>query len=299
MKKRQIIALICVILFAVGIGMLIKQRTQESNTSDKLPVVASFYPLQYFTEQIGGDYATVANLTPPGAEPHDYELSPQQITQALDARLFVYNGANLEPWVEGILPDFTARPVQAADTIPLLKTGAASDPHFWLDPVLAQQIVENIKNGLIAADSLHASDYTKNAASLTSRLQQLDTDYKTALANCQRRTVVTSHQALAYLANRYNFEVLPIKGVDGEQEPSPEQIAQIVHTIKQTGAQYIFFEALASPRLAETIAHETGAQIIEFNPIEGLTADEQQQGEDYFTIQKQNIEQLKRALACS
>lgn len=312
MKKRQIIGIILLTLVVAGIGVLLFRNSQKPS-SGKLQVVTSFYPLQYFTQQIAGDKADVSSITPPGVEPHDYESSPRQLADATKASLFVYSGASLEPWADKLLPEFKQQVVKASDDVPLLtfaeehhdddeaahqvNTAAQQDPHFWLDPVLAQQIVTNIKNGLIAADEANADYYTKNAQALTIRLQALDQSYATSLKTCQSRTIITAHQAFGYLAKRYNLEVVPIS-VNPDQEPSPEAIANVVKAVKASNAKYVFFETLTSPQLAKTIADEAGAKTTVFNPIEGLNDEEQQKGEDYFSIQQQNLEQLKLALTC-
>lgn len=310
MKKRQIIGVALLVLALVGVGTLLIRNNQK-NSTDKLQVTASFYPLQYFTQQIAGAKADVSSITPPGVEPHDYESSPRQLVDATKAGLFVYNGAGLEPWADKLLPEFKHQVVKASDGISLLTFAeedhddehgheealTLQDPHFWLDPVLAQQIVTNIKNGLIAADAANAGYYTKNAEAVTARLQALDQSYGAALKTCQSRTIITTHQAFGYLAKRYNLQVVPIS-VNPDQEPSPEAIAGLVKAVKDSGAKYVFFETLTSPQVAKTIADEAGAKTAVFNPIEGLTDKEQQKGEDYFSIQQQNLEQLKLALTC-
>ena len=311
MKKRQMIGVVLLVAVIAGATTFLI-RSSEKVSSDKLQVMTSFYPLQYFTQQIAGDKADVSVITPPGVEPHDYESSPRQLAEATTAKLFVYNGANLEPWVDKLLPELKQYVVKASDGIALrtfteedhddehqsqTATITQQDPHFWLDPVLAEQIVTNIKNGLIAADAKNADQYTKNADTLIARLQALGANYSTMLANCQSRTVITAHQAFGYLAQRYDLAVVPMS-INPEQEPSPEAIATLVKAVRAVNAKYVFFETLTSPQVAKTIANEAGAQTAVFNPIEGLTSEEQQKGEDYFSIQQQNIQQLKLALTC-
>lgn len=263
-----------------------------SNTDDRLSVVASFYPLAYFASQIGGEQVAVSNLTPAGVEPHDYELTPQDIATIYDSELLILNGGQLEPWASAVTADLSNQ------TTVVTSAPDATDPHVWLSPTLAKLQVEKITEGFIQADPNDTATYQANSENLLSRLDQLNQNYSTGLANCAIRTIVTSHAAFGHLASTYGLAQLPIAGLSPEAEPSLTELIDITNFAEQHNVQYIFFESLVSPKLADTIATEIGAQTLVLNPLEGLTAEEVAAGADYFTVMQANLANLRTALQC-
>jgi len=301
------IAVGLVLLCLIGVVVLAVMRGQRSAvaTDGKLSVAASYYPLYEFARQVGGSDVAVTNVTPAGVEPHEYEPSPQALARVDDADVFIYNGGTLEPWASKFVQQYTHTAIRASDGMALLPvTGedagnhTATDPHFWLDPVLAQQAVATIRDAFSRADPNHAAGYARRAAAYSAQLAELDKDFRSALTDCRLRTIVTSHAAFAYLAQRYDLHVITIAGVSPEQEPDAATMAAISRTVKQDDIHYIFFEKLVSPRLADTIARETGARTLVFDPVEGLDEAAQRQGKNYITIQRDNIGVLHEALAC-
>jgi len=284
-------------------------------SSPPLRVAASFYPLAEFASQIGQDKVAVTNLTPAGAEPHDFDPSPQDIAALQNSKVFIYNGAGLESWVNRVLPDLQKNgviTVNASQGITLLQgiseeasasvqpsiDPALADPHFWLDPVLAQQEVQTIAHALSAADPSNRAFYEANAAAYQQKLQELDAAFRQKLSSCMQKDIVTSHAAFGYMAKRYAFTMLPIAGLSPDEEPAPKRLAQIAEFARAHSVHYIFFETLVSPRLSQTVASEIGAQTITFNPLEGLTPEELQQGKNYLTVQRENLQNLSTALSC-
>ncbi len=304
MKKRFLVLLLVTVLVLALI--IIGANTTTNTKNSKVSVTASFYPLYNFAQEVGGNKVQVTNITPAGAEPHDYEPSPRQLINAQASQVFIYDGGTIEPWISKFLPDYHHIVVKASNGIDLQtgqnENGAASaniqDPHFWLDPVLAQQIVSNTKNGLIKAKPSDRKYFEAHAKAYNSQLAKLDKEYLTGLSNCKIHTIITSHAAFGYLAKRYNFKALPIAGISPDQEPSPAKLAQLSRLVKSKKIKYIFFETLTSPRLADTIAKETGAQTIVFDPIEGLSEAAQKQGQDYLSVQRENLANLETALSC-
>jgi zinc transport system substrate-binding protein len=273
---------------------------------DKLLVVATIYPLYDFTRQIAGDEARVMTLVPPGVEPHDWEPSPQEMAELHKARLFVYNGAGLEPWADRLAADAAARggrTVKATEGIPLLAgaTGrerAAPDPHVWLDPVLAQAMVENIRSGLAQVDPAHAAGYAERARAFSAAIQRLHAAFAAGLAQCVRREIVVSHGAFGYLARRYRLAMVPVMGLAPEAEPSPAELAALARFARERKVKYIFFETLVSPRLAETLAREVGARTLVLDPVEGVTKEEAAAGKGYLALMEANLRNLRTALDC-
>jgi zinc transport system substrate-binding protein len=287
-----------------------RHQTPLSSAPEKIRVLTSFYPLAEFAQQVGLDKVAVQNLTPPGVEPHDFEPTPQDLIALQKSQVFIYNGAGLELWLDKLDPDIKKNVefVNASQDLPLLSgetpdedhqnSTTRPDPHVWLDPVLASQQVNQVKNGLRAADPANTASYEQHAAEYQQKLLRLDESFRTGLAECERRDIVTSHNAFQYLAKRYNLNVLSISGLTPDEEPTPKALAEVADFVKEHQVKYIFFETLVSPKLAETIAQETGAQTIAFNPLEGLAEAELQQGKNYLSVQNDNLVALKTALGC-
>lgn len=313
-KKWRIaaVAAITLLLLAGVIAIVINNNKNDAKAS--VSVVASYYPLYDFAKNIGGDKVQATNITPAGSEPHDFEPTPQQLVETNKSDVFIFNGGTMEPWVDKFIPDYKNTAVNASSGIALLEgkadqheSGAeepghtetpTNDPHFWLDPILAEQIVDNVKNGLIKASPNDSAYFTDRANDYKAKLAQLDNDYKNGLASCQSRTIVTSHGAFSYLGKRYNLDVVSIAGLSPEEEPSAAKMAELSQLVKDKGIKYVFFESLVSPKLAETVANEAGAKTAVFDPIEGISDEDQKQGKDYISVQKENLQNLRTALSC-
>ncbi|MCX9010707.1 MAG: metal ABC transporter substrate-binding protein [Candidatus Methanoperedens sp.] len=268
-------------------------------TGEKINVVTSIYPLYEFSKRVGGEKANISVLVPAGAEPHDWEPGPQDVIKIESAHIFVYNGAGLEPYVGKIITKTESQKlivVDSSEGIELIKEGNTSDPHIWLDPVLAKHQVDAIEKAFIKADPDNSSYYTANAQALKHDLDALDANISKELAPAKKKVFITAHAAFGYFAKRYGLTQIAIAGLSPDIEPSPAKIAEIVRVAKEYKVRYIFFETLVSPRLSETIAKEAGAQTLVLNPIEGLTEDQIKQGENYFTVMRENLENLKIAL---
>src|SRR5262245_2172311 len=250
-------------------------------------VVAGFYPLAFAAEMVGGSRVDVANLTPPGAEPHDLELSPSDVRKIDDADLVLLLGHDFQPQLERAATDGD-RVLRLLDT-PGLARLPNDDPHVWLDPLRYAAIVERIGEELGGLEA---------AKKLAARLRRLDREFRDGLASCDRREIVTSHEAFAYLAERYGLEQIAVTGLTPEAEPAPRDLERVVDHVRDTGATTVFFETLVSPRIAETVAREAGAKTAVLNPIEGLTEDGAERGDDYFTLMRANLAALRKALGC-
>jgi len=313
---------VSIIMILAGCG---SQVNKSQSTVEKLKVVTTVYPVYEFTRQVGGDKVDVVMLIPPGAEPHDWEPTAKEIAQIKSAKLFLYHGAGLEPvgklLTKEILGDTPATEISKGIELLTEAAGPADeededhheharnqeksqpdshhqhiDAHVWLDPVYAQQEVNNIAEALAKLDPQNREYYVKNAERFSKELAQLDQDYKAALATAARRDIITSHAAFGYLAKRYNLKQVAIMGLSPDSEPTPDRMARVVDFCREHNVNYIFFETLVSPKLSETIAKETGAGLLVLNPIENLTAEEIQQGKTYLSIMRENLANLQKAL---
>ena len=282
---KWLFVVIGIIALMAIVGIRLRFTNVMPRQDHKLKVTASFYPMYYFAQQIGSDKADVTNVTPAGAEPHDYEPSPQDMAIISDSRLLILNGLGLEPWGNKIQQNIDSKQtliVTAGDGISAQHVNEDGqiivDPHIWLSPILAEQMVDKILQGFIKVDPSNSQFYSTNAAALKSKLADLDNEYKNGLQACANTNIVTSHAAFGYLATAYHLNQMPITGLSPDSEPSPQQLADIAKFAKDNNVKYIFFESLVSPKLAQTIATEIGAQTMVLNPIEGLTKDEIAQG---------------------
>ncbi|MBA2331818.1 MAG: zinc ABC transporter substrate-binding protein [Actinobacteria bacterium] len=260
----------------------------ESGTT----IVAAFYPLTYAAERVGGGSTRVRNLTPPGVEPHDLELSARDVRIIADADLVLYLGQGFQPALEDALDSADAPAVDLLEDLELLAGQAESegrDPHVWLDPLRYAAIAERIAAELDRPDA---------ASALNEDLRALDGEFRDGLADCERRELVTSHAAFGYLAERYDLEQVALSGLEPEAEPTPRELEQVVEEVREHDATTVFFETLVSPRLAETVAREVGARTATLNPLEGLTPAEAERGADYFSVMRANLVSLRKALEC-
>ncbi|MBC9785021.1 zinc ABC transporter substrate-binding protein [Heliobacterium chlorum] len=287
-------------------------KKSVSTQDHKIQVVSSFYPMYEFTQQVGGEKVEVTNLVPPGAEPHDWEPSPQDMVKVSKARMLIYNGGGFEGWIEKVSQASNNPNLVLVDTskgIEMLPgensddgdheashQHGKNDPHFWLDPNLVKIQVENIKRALVDLDPDNKDYYEANAKAYQDKLDRLDGEFKEIVSKAPSKELITTHSAFSYLAHRYGLHQVSIMGISPDAEPKPAELARIAAYAREHKVKYIFFETLVSPKVGEALAREVKADTLVLNPIEGLTEDEQKQGLDYITVMKQNLENLKKAL---
>jgi len=279
-----------IVLILVLAGILAGCGTGSSGGPNS--VVAAFYPLAYAAERIGGPSFNVQNLTPPGSEPHDLELTPQEVAAIQDASVVLYLSHGFQPAVSKAVEQARGMRVDILGGLPLhpadgAEAGLTADPHVWLDPILFARVAARIGTAL-----------DRPATAFVADLRKLDTEYRQGLSDCKRHEIVTSHAAFGYLAARYSLEQVSITGLSPEAEPTPQQLAHVIQIVRRTHATTVFFETLVSPRLADTVAREVGARTAVLDPIEGLTQAEQKRGADYLTLMRRNLAALRKALAC-
>jgi zinc transport system substrate-binding protein len=280
MRTKIVLVFASIALLAAGCG-------ENASRNGGKRVVAAFYPIAFAAERIGGNGVDVTNLTPPGVEPHDLEASPSDVQKIESAELVLLMGHGFQPQLESAA-DHRGNTLLLLDTPGLRRED--DDPHVWLDPNRFALIVQRI------GGALHRP---KRAAALVTALRRLDMEYRHRLSHCARHEIVTSHEAFGYLAQRYGLDQVGITGVSPEAEPTPQALHHVVDVVRRTHATTVFFETLLSPRIAETVAGETHTKTAVLDPIEGLTPDEASRGEDYFSLMRQNLRNLRSALGCS
>jgi zinc transport system substrate-binding protein len=317
-RRPAVAALTAAALLAAGCGS--DDGGPGTDAGSGLTVVAGFYPLEWAAARVGGDRVSVSSLTPPGAEAHDLELTPQDVAAVAEADLLVY--------LDGFQPaldeaagseggDHAWDAGQAADLV----TGEAhehagdghaadehaeeehaddegvDDPHFWLDPTRLASVGDALAERLAELDPDGAAAYEDNAAALRSDLEALDEEMSAGLSGCAVDTLVTAHDAFGYLADRYGLEVVGISGLSPSQEPEPAQLAEIAGLVAERGVTTVYTETLVDPAVAETVADEAGARTAVLDPIEGLT--DESAGEDYLQVMRTNLATLQEGQSCS
>jgi zinc transport system substrate-binding protein len=287
--------------------MLCACGRDEEDAGERTTVVAAFYPLAWAAEQVANDNVDVVNLTPAGAEPHDIELTAGDVERVRDADLVLYLGEGFMPALEEAIDgrenaidllsgqelraggDERAHESNPDEPAGREDEDPATDPHVWLDPIRLAAIARTVAAELGEAEA---------GRQVVAELDELDEDFREALAQCKRREIVTSHAAFGYLADRYGLEQIALTGVSPEAEPSPRALEKLVDEVEEVGATTVFFETLVSPRLAETVAREAGAKTAALDPLEGLEEDELDAGADYFSVMRDNLRTLREALGC-
>lgn len=254
-------------------------------------MVAAFYPLVFAAEGVGGTFVHVDNLTAPGVEPHDLELSADQVRALSNADLVIYLGGGFQPALEDFVSGLDA--TRKLDVLEGLELTGDDDPHVWLDPTIMAGIVQRVAARLTDIDPHHTTTYERNGSQLARELAGLDELFAARLARCATRDIVTSHAAFGYMAERYDLEQISISGIDPEAEPSPGRLAEVARFVRDHDVETIFFEELVSPDVAETIAEEAGAETAMLSPLESAPA-----SGDYSDAMKANLAALIEALGC-
>jgi zinc transport system substrate-binding protein len=300
MKQTIRVIIACFLVLVLGTGIFYRLKQTSTQTSDNT-IVASFYPMYFFTKEIAGDKFTVINMTPNGTEPHDYEPTTQDLRNLETAKLIVTNGG-VEVWQNKLTPEEKVKTVVASEgmlTNTIEEDGKQEiDPHVWLDPILAKTEVQRIADGIIKADPARSAYYQANTKRLLAELDSLNKSYKTGLSMCMKKDIVTSHAAFYYLGHQYGLNQVAIAGLSPDEEPSAQRLGELTDFVHENNVSVIFFEELASPKLSETLAQETGVQTMVLSPLEGLSPDEEKQGEDYISKMTDNLHALQTALSC-
>jgi zinc transport system substrate-binding protein len=269
-------------------------------------VVASFYPLYFIADRVAGRYNEVVDLTPPGVEPHEYELTVRQVAEIDNARVGFYErgiAPSVDQAMDNDSPDHVLDVNDVVDlAAPATGSGVEStsddkDPHFWQDPALMADATHAFARTMAKADPAHAAYYRTQGQRLVRDLGRLDALYARTLATCGIKTVVVSHDAFEYLARRYHVDVVPIAGLEPDAEPSLQRLHDLSDLIRERGVTTVFFETLASPELAESLAGDLGIRSAVLDPIEGLSADDAHA--TYLTLMRQNLAALAKAGDCT
>lgn len=336
LMSKRILAAACAAATALALSACTSTASSgDSSSKDgSLTVMASFYPLQYLAEKVGGEHVSVTSLTPDGAEPHDLELSPKMVDSLSSADAVIYLAGFQSAVDEAIEQQAPKTVIDVSSAAELVEAGSdanhpaeeesteetqsgetdahdhdheghdhaghdhhhdmSADPHFWLDPVRMAKAATLVGDKLAEADSAHADTYKANAKALAEELTTLGDTLVTKTSKCQVKTFVTAHTAFGYLADRTGLTQVGISGLDPESSPSPARLAEIGQIAKEQGVTTIFTEALIDPKVAQTLADDLGITTAVLDPIESQT----DASKDYAAVMQANIDALTKANNC-
>lgn len=326
MKKNVIVPVVILIVIIVAILIGFSLKNDKEVKGDKVSVVTTLFPLYDFAKEIGGDKVQVSLLLPPGVEAHAYEPKPSDIVKINGSDLFVYTGKFMEPWAEDVIKSITNKNTKIVDSsteIVMMKEAEGAhkeehedehveekeehghehggvDPHIWLDFDNSKIIVSNILKALTEKDPVNADYYKANASLYIEKLSKLDESYNNTLSTCKTREIVYGgHYAFGYLAKKYNLEYVSAQGFSPDSEPTAKDMIALVDQIKNDNINYVFYEELASPKIAETLSRETDSKLLLLNGAHNLSKEEMENGVSFLSIMEKNLSNLKTGLNCS
>ena len=266
-------------------------EVKGTDTNTRLRIATTFYPLYEFTRAVVKDRAYVELFIPKGVEPHDWEPTARDIERLRSFNMFIYNSNNFEPYIDNIREVLSNNLIIVEAAEGIIKN---NDPHVWLDPLLAKEQVINIMNAIISIDKVNEQYYRSNAESYIKRLEELHKEFEEGLSDCNVRRFITLHAAYAYLAERYNLEMITVSGIEPEHDVSPSKIREVIDTAKSYGIDVVYAEEGLDDRLVNALANEIGARVLTLSPIE--VADDE--GNTYIERMRSNLASLREGLGC-
>lgn len=295
--KAAILAIVTIMPLS-GYTLWASEQNNNSSqqVSDQHKILVTFYPIYQFTKAVGGDKVDVSVIIPSGVEPHDWEPTIQDIENLKKANMIIVNGAGLEPWIPKLVsenPNVVI--VDSSKNIELLKHGNnMTDPHIWLDPILVKIQVQNIADGLTKIDPKNADYYQKNANQYKEKLDSLDNEIKTDLANCNKKDFLSFHDSFSYFSKEYGLNQNTIVGgLNPEAEPTAQTLEDITQKAKTLGINVVFTEEAVNPQVSKVIADEIHGKVLVLSPLEVTNIND-----SYIEKMQTNLSNLKEAL-CS
>ena len=325
MKLSRLFLIVLIIILGVGAVLLVNRpNVKNTNTNTetlvstppKPIIVTTLFPFYDIATQLVNDKAEVSLLLPPGVEPHTFEPTPQDIITIQEADIFIYTGDIMEPWVKDIVANIpsSVKIINASDGISLIKstddhnhenegqktkTGSDLDPHFWLNFNNSITATQNISKSIYSLNLLDNNVLDQNTKNIISDFEKLDAEYQNTLSKCKNKTILQAgHRTFEYLANKYNLDYITTEELSPNSDTSAKDIAKLITEIKENKAKTIFSEELIEPRIANTIASETGASILELNGAHNISSEQFKSKVSFIDIMKQNLENLSIGLEC-
>lgn len=300
--------------FILLISLLLTACSSENEQSDKkkeqqLTIYSTVFPLQYFTERIGGKYVNVNTIYPPGADEHTFEPSQKDMIKLADSDLFFYIGLGLEGFVESAkesLKNENVKLIPTAEDLILDPVEEHDDhedeghgdfnPHVWLDPVYSKEMASVIRDSLIEKMPENKETFDQNYQKLADEFDQLNSEFESTIQNAKYKEILVTHAAFSYWEQRYGIEQISISGFSTTNEPTQRELEEIISLADKEGLHYILFEQNVRSKLAEIVQKEIGAKALPLHNLGILTKENIQDKETYFSLMEQNLESLKTAL---
>jgi zinc transport system substrate-binding protein len=329
-------AVLMIVFTLAACNSATQTESDGENTSDKLKIYTTIYPMQYFTERIGGDYVSTENLVPPGADAHSVEVTTKTMVDVAESDAFIYTGTGVEGFADAVIDSLEKEDViivNASENVSFIgalereehneeaeettheehdeenhseetaeeheeheEHTSDQDPHVWLDPERAIVIAENIKNALVELKPARKQEFEDNFSALKTELEDLDSEFNNMVDSSKTKTFIVSHSAYGYWEDAYGLKQIGISGLSPTDEPSQKQLSNIIDLVKENDLKYIFFEQNLENKVAEIVKNETGTEALTLHNLESITDENIENSEDYFIIMKKNIEALKQAL---
>lgn len=310
--NRFVFFLVLVGILCAGMFFVLykTERTSDLKQGGKLSVVTTLFPLYDFAREVGGERVEVTLLLPPGVEAHSFEPTPRDMTKIGSADVFVYMGKIMEPWAEDIARGALGDHVRVVDASAgiLMVPGTfhdadepegSPDPHIWLDFENAKKMVDDIRRVFSERDPDHVREYAEAAGRYMEALRALDEEYRASLSICATKTIVYGgHYAFGYVAHRYGLEYMAAQGLSPDAEPTAKGLAALANQIRMSSVKYVFYEELSNPKIAETIAHETGAKLLSLNAAHNISKKDYNSGVTFLSIMEENRKNLVKGLGC-
>ncbi len=310
---RGAVGLVAVTLGVAGCGGDADGDARDNDASaPKVSVVTAVFPLAEVVREVGGGLVEVVELGSPEVEPHDLELTTDQVDLVLDADLVLAMGRGFQPGVEEVAHTRSGETLLVLEMDELAERVAArespgddgvgamlvDDPHVWLDPLYMEAIAEAVSGSLGKIDPDHRSAYEAGRTQFARELRELDARFTRTLATCERRTIVAAHQAFGWLTRRYGLDQLALAGLSPEQEPDPKQLADLADHMRSEGITTVFTEPSSPEGVAEALAGEAGAKVATLDPLEVSIPDEHGSRAGYVSVMGSNLAALSEALGC-
>ena len=295
------------VVLIIGSFVLLNNKKENVVSSNKIKIITTLFPLYDFAKEIGGDKVEVSLLLPPGIEAHAYEPKPSDILKINESDIFVYTGRFMEPWAEDVIKGIANKNiiiVDSSNNIELLKDEedehGGVDPHIWLGLNNAEIMVDNIAKALIEKDLNNTEYYKNRATEYKNKLFQLDNQYKSDLAKCESKEIVYGgHYAFGYMTKRYGLTYISAQGFSPDSEPTAKDLIDLIEQIKNHNIKYVFYEELASPKIAETLTKETNTKMLLLNGAHNITKEDYENNISFLSIMNENLVNLKIGLMCN
>ena len=313
MRASRIITLLALSGLLVSCGD--NQDSIPAPKADRLTVAASFYPIAEIVQRVGGDDVQLLALTAPGVEPHDSELSAKQLDELSKSDIVFYIGGGFQPDLEKAIASLPKSTV----VIDLLKSvdviaseddhskeesdghnhgNSDTDPHVWLDPANMVKMSVVVSQEIAKAQTDLTSSLNERQTKYANELIEVGTLMDTTFASCERKELVSAHDAFTYFTKRANLIPVPISGVDPENEPSAKELEATAKIAQDRNVATVFFEEVLPKAFADTVAKTIGASVDSINAVETISQSDLDAGVTYSSIMKSNITKVATALGC-